>query len=180
MEPHRSLSFAHAPLVLPLLRPARIQLNKRIPRATADLPPQRRAALAALAATSAVSFVVGAPGLAASAFVFTGIGVLAEAPVALVGLAAALCAGMADLIAIDFGSASFDRGWLPFLLFALGSGVAGVLETSADGPFARNLGAGEGGNARAAVEEVLREEEKEKRPGSADFRDWDDKFRDLK
>lgn len=67
---------------------------------------------------------------------FGSVGLVAEVPVALIGVAAGICAGLADLLAIEIGRSAFDTGTLPFIVFAVGTAAAGFLEV-ADGPPAK-------------------------------------------
>lgn len=178
MASQHVVAFTTAVQIVPNLRYQPVKNRERVtcpPIATAGMPPRRKAALSTLAVTTALSAATGAPGLAGSAALFTAIGLAAEAPVGLVGLAAGLCAALADFIAVDIGSASFDSGVLPFVVFALGSTVAGVLETGQGGPFAERLGAteSEGEASRVAIQEAKQAKEE---AGNAELRSWDDEF----
>lgn len=99
----------------------------------AATPSRRTTGLSTLAATSILAAATGGPSLAAWGAMFGVVGLVTEAPVGLISIAAGICAGLADLIAIDIGRSSFDSGLLPFAIFAMGSTVATIIETT-NGP----------------------------------------------
>lgn len=88
----------------------------------------RRTALSILAGTSALSAFAGGPSLVAWSALFGVTGAVTEAPMGLVYLAAGMCAALTDLIAFNIGYSPFDKGILPFLVFAAGGTVAGTLD----------------------------------------------------
>lgn len=93
-------------------------------------PPRRKNGLSALALTTVVAAAAGGPSIAAGSALFGCLGLVTEAPVALIALASGISAALADLIAINVGSSSFDKGVLPFVIFAVGATAAGVIENT--------------------------------------------------